>query len=66
MKAKEMREMNVQQLNEKLEEMQKELVKLNAQVATGTNPKNPSQIKNIKKNIARILTLINEKERIIA
>jgi len=40
-----------------------ELIKLNAQVATGTALKNPSQVRDIKKNIARIKTLLKEKEQ---
>lgn len=46
------------ELKAKLNEMQVELVKLNAQVATGTSLKRPSQVREIKKNIARINTLL--------
>ncbi len=49
--------MDKNMLNEKIAEMKKELVKLNAQVAIGTALKNPGQIKKIKKTIARILTI---------
>lgn len=62
MKTKELRDMNITQLDSKLDELNKELIKLNAQVSTGTNPKNPSQIRNIRRTIARIFTLKNEKE----
>ena len=61
MKAKEIRSMNKEDLKAKLEELKKELVKVNAQIATGTIPKSPGQVKQIKKNIARILTIFNEK-----
>ncbi len=62
MKIKDLRSMSAADLNEKLKELKIELMKNNAQVATGTTPKSPGQIKQIKKNIARINTIINEKE----
>ena len=62
MKTKEIRGMDKNMLNEKIAEMKKELVKLNAQVAIGTALKNPGQIKKIKKTIARILTIHDHKK----
>lgn len=50
------------ELNSKLSELNLELIKLNAQVATGTALKNPSQLKDTKKTIARIHTLLKIKE----
>ena len=46
---------------EKLLELMKELIKLNTQVATGTTLKNPGQVKNVKKNIARLRTILKTK-----
>ena len=63
MKAKEIRSMSKEDLNAKLEELRKELMKISAQIATGTTPKSPGQAKQIKKNIARILTILNEKPK---
>jgi len=54
--------MSKEDLNSKLEELKKELLKVNAQRAVGTTPKNPGQIRQIKKNIARILTISHNKE----
>ena len=62
MKIKELRYMDNASLNEKLTELKKELVKVNAQVAIGTALKNPGQVRVIKKTLARILTLSSEKE----
>lgn len=62
MKIKELRNMDNASLNEKLTELKKELVKVNAQVAIGTALKNPGQVRVIKKTLARILTLSSEKE----
>ena len=61
-KKKELRSMTVAELKNKLEEMQKELIKENAQVATGTTPKNPGSLKAMKKTKARIITIIKQKE----
>ena len=61
MKTKEIRSLDKNTLDEKKIELKKELVKMNAQVAIGTALKSPGQVKEIKKNIARILTIENEK-----
>lgn len=50
-------------LEKKRAEAEEELIKLRAQVATGTAPKNPGLIKEYKKIIARIETLKNKQSR---
>lgn len=60
--TKELRALSGEELGKRLEEFKKELLKLNVQVATGANPSNPGQLKQLKKNIARILTILKEKE----
>ena len=59
MKYKELSGMGQKDLQEKLNELRMDLVKANAQVATGTPPKSPGQIKQTKKTIARIKQLLN-------
>ncbi|MBD3313923.1 50S ribosomal protein L29 [Candidatus Woesearchaeota archaeon] len=61
-KIKELRSLNEKELSKRLEDLRKELIKLNAQVATGTVPKSPGLIRNTKKSIAMIMTLLREKE----
>ena len=61
LKIKEIESMSISELNSKLEELKKELIKQNAQIATGTNPKSPGQVKVIKKTVARILTVLKTK-----
>ncbi len=63
MKKKEIHLMQAEEMKTKLTELRKELMKSNSQVATGTVPKNPGQIKQIKKTIARILTIRREKQK---
>jgi len=61
-KAKMFKGLSKTELKNKLSELELELIKLNAQVATGTTLKNPSQVGDTKKNIARIKTLLKEKQ----
>ena len=62
MKIKELRELGKEDMKTRLEELRKELIKHNAQIATGTVPKSPGQVKQTKKTIAKILTILKEKE----
>lgn len=62
MKAKELHQMSVGDLKQKLSDLKKDLVKHNAQVALGANVKNSMAIRNLKKDIARVLTILTEKE----
>ena len=64
MKAKELKEirgLSVEKLEEKLQELKKDLFMLRIQHATN-QLENPMQIANVKKDIARIKTIIREKE----
>ena len=62
MKFKEIKALEASEVKLKLVELRKELIKLNAQVATGTALKSPGQIKQTRKTIAKILTLMKERE----
>lgn len=61
MKAQEMRELSVAELNEKLGEFRQELFNLRFQHATA-QLENTQRIPEVKKTIARILTVIRDKE----
>lgn len=61
MKAKEIRLMNETDLESKMLELKKELMKINSQIAIGTIPKNPDKVKNIKRTVAKIITIKNQK-----
>ncbi|MEM3373832.1 MAG: 50S ribosomal protein L29 [Candidatus Woesearchaeota archaeon] len=61
MKTKDLFSKSKEELESQLVELKKELIKLNAQVATGTNLKSPGQVSKIKKNIAKILTVLKRK-----
>ena len=61
MKTKELRVMNEPELENKLIELKKELMKINSQIATGTVPKSPGKVKEIKRTIAKIITVKQQK-----
>ena len=61
MKAKELREKTSEELKEKLHSLKEGLFNLRYQEKTGRLEK-PSLIRNIKRDVARILTIIKEKE----
>ena len=64
MKAKEIKEvrgMSIEKLQEKLQELKKDLFMLRMQHATNQLD-NPMQIAAVKKDIARVKTIIREKE----
>ena len=62
MKAAALRETTVDELRKKELDLRKELFNLRFQKATG-EIENPMRIRAIKKNIAKILTVITEKNR---
>ena len=61
MKFKELAKFENDEVQKKLIELETELMKLNAQVAVGTAPKSTKQIREIKRNIARVKTLKKQK-----
>lgn len=60
MKAKELRDLTVKELNDKLLDYKKELFNLRFQQAVN-QLENPMRIKAVKKDIARINTILTEK-----
>jgi large subunit ribosomal protein L29 len=61
LKANKIKEMTSQELNDKVIELKNELFNLRFQLATGQLD-NPMQIKSIKKDIARVKTILRDKE----
>ena len=57
MNYKEISALSDKERADKVKEIELELMKENAQIASGTAPKNPGRIKEYKKTIARIQTL---------
>ena len=61
MKAKEIKNLSVEELTKKLDELKKDLFMLRMQHATNQLD-NPLKIASVKKDIARVKTIIREKE----
>jgi len=61
MKASEIREKNMLELNKELIDLKSELFKLRFQLATN-QLENPMKLKDVKKSIAKVKTIIREKE----
>lgn len=62
MKARDLRQMTDDELMLKYEELKDQLFKLRIQKTIG-QVDNPAKFKLIKKDIARILTILNERKR---
>ena len=60
MQAKELRKMTAAELETKLQELKKELFNLRFQHAVN-QLENPHQIADVKHDIARVMTVLNEK-----
>ena len=60
MKAKEIRDMTSEELNAKLKELKGDLFNLRFQLAINQLD-NPHKIKAVKKDIARIMTILHQK-----
>ena len=61
MKANKVRDMSLNELEQKLVELKGELFKLRFQMATG-QLENPIRVRDVKKSIARIKTILRENE----
>ena len=61
MKIKEIREMSAADLDKKLAALKEELFNLRFQMATG-QCENPTKVREVRKSIARILTIQREAE----
>ena len=60
MKAKELRNMSIKDLRKKEDELRRQLLKLRIRRKIEGLP-NPMEIRKVKKDLARVLTIIREK-----
>ncbi len=61
MKAEEIREMTSEELQKKLADLKAELFNLRFQLATGQLD-NPVRVKAVRKDLARVKTILHERE----
>ncbi len=60
LRVREIRQMPVEERKKKLDEIRTELVRLKTTVASGGTIENPGRIKELRKTVARILTIEKE------
>ena len=63
LRSSEIREMELDEIQKKLDELKAEYAKNISKSAAAGVYENPGKIKELKKTIARVLTIINEKEK---
>jgi len=56
--------MKKKDLEKRLVDLKKELLKINIQIAMGTLPENPGRVGEIKRTIAKLLALTNHMEAV--
>ncbi len=60
-KEQDFKELNNEELTSRLQELRKDVMKLNSQVRSGANVQNPGKLRQSKKTIARLLQLLHER-----
>lgn len=63
LRTEEIRGMSTEEMLEKLKEFRTELARARATAAAGGSLENPARIRGLKRTIARILTIIKEKQK---
>lgn len=56
----EIRDMDTEERQERLQELRTELIKIKTMIRAGGSVENPGRVKALRKTIARILTVMNE------
>lgn len=62
-RTSEIRDMSVEEMEAKLGELRSELARERAIAASGGSLENPGRVRELKRTIARVLTIMNEAKR---
>ena len=62
LRSEEVRDLSVEEMEEKIKELKNELLREKSMIASGGAPENPGRIREIRRTIARILTIKTQKE----
>lgn len=62
MKARELRKLSNEELSKRISEMSAELIKLRGLYVAGRPPKNVMALRNLRKDYARALTVMRERQ----
>ena len=63
MRVKEIRDMTSEDRTKKIRELRTEFIRLKTMISAGGTVENPARIRELRKTIARLLTVENEKKR---
>ena len=63
LKSDEIRDMNLDEMKAKLWEMRSELARERAVIASGGSLENPGRVRELRRTIARLLTVIKETQK---
>lgn len=63
MKRKDLKSLSKEEMEKKINELKMELMKIQTKIKIGTPPENPGQVKQIRRTIARLLTIKGEMEK---
>ena len=58
-KRNELSQMKREEIESKVKDLRKEMIKINAQRSSKTLPENPGRVKEIRRTIARLLTRLH-------
>jgi len=62
MKKKDLQSLSSKELTDKMNDLRLELIKQGSQMSSGAGSKSPGQVRELKKTIARIKTILKTKE----
>ncbi len=63
LRSSEIRDLNFEEMKAKIRELRAELARTRATAAAGGSLENPARIRDLRHTIARILTIMKEKQR---
>jgi len=63
LKSDEIRDMSLEEMEAKLEELSSELARVRGMAATGGSLENPGRIRELRRTIARLKTIMKEKSK---
>jgi large subunit ribosomal protein L29 len=64
MKTTRIRELTLEEKKKSLNDLRNELIKERGRAAMGGSPPSPGRIKDIRRNIARLITIMKEEEEL--
>jgi len=64
MKIEEIKALNEEEIKERIVKLKGEIAKERALIASGSRAEKPAKIRNLRKDIARMLTILNQRKKV--